>query len=160
MTAFLMTSHQALFKSLLPPRVKLTRDKDQQPAGFFISPRPSCLCRNGDFEAQNMHAAASRPCRLLSWGPPAFTPTCPNLLAVGTQSTFCLLLGANLLTSAFTDPLPAPCSCSPTLGIFHLCYFSHFALCLSSRVGLSYKRDLTIFPPLSWHTALGYTQLS
>lgn len=32
-----------------------------------------------------------------------------------------------------------------TLGIFHLCYFSHFALCLS-RVGLSYKRDLTIFP--------------
>lgn len=152
-----MTSHQTLFKLLLPPRVKLTVKISNQRGQLFMSPKPSSLCRNRDFEVQSMHAAASCPCRLLSWGLPACTPTCPNLLAVGIQSTFCLLWGANLLTSPISDAPPAPCPCSLTLGMFPLCYFSHFALCLSSHVGLSYKRDLTIFRSLLAHSLRLYT---
>lgn len=66
--------------------------------------------------------------------------------------------GSKPLTSAALDALPAPCPHSLTPGIFHLCYFSCSAVCLSSRVGPSYKRDLTIFRPLA--RSLGYTQLS
>lgn len=90
-----------------------------------------------------MHAAASCPFRLRSWGLPVYTPTCPNPFVVVIPSAFCFLLEENSSQVQFHMLSLLPFL---TLGIFHLCYFSHFALCLSIWVGLSYKRNLTIFP--------------
>lgn len=62
--------------------------------------------------------------------------------------------------SAVLDALLSPCPYSLTLGVFHLCYFSHSAVCISSLVGMNYKRDLTILRPLAHSLELYTAQLN
>lgn len=92
-------------------------------------------------------------------GTPSLYTYLTKLLCCGNSKHFLPSLGRKTLHMCCFRC--SPCSLfllSTTLGIFYLHYFGHFALCLSSWVGLSYKRDPSSLVP--WHRASGYTQLA
>lgn len=126
-------------QALLPPAIELICPQNSASCKgqmiFFIPPSPSRLCKNRGSGAPSVHVTVSRFTLLPS-------------------------LGSKSLMSAVLDALLSPCPCSLTLGVFHLCYFSHSAVCISSPMGMNYKRDLTILCPLAHSLGLYTAQLN
>lgn len=139
----------------IPPSLNLLAYRDQHLTGTADT-----LHLSQAFTSLKKWRLWSTTC-FMSWQDPiSGTPSLHKCACCANSEHLLPSPGSKPLTSAALDALPAPCPHSLTPGIFHLCYFSCSAVCLSSRVGPSYKRDLTIFRPLARSLGLYTAQLN
>lgn len=130
-TAFSMASHQVLFKSLLPSRVKLTATKIsyQLHVSLHVAAEIEALKHNVCMLLPHVLAGFclrdSQSICLLAQT--CFGANCVQTVAI--PSTFCLLLEEKLLTGTVSDALPVPCSCFLWLLVFSICAISATLFC-------------------------------